>query len=139
MQDEISQTDLANLTDNESVDTNQMKQFINDVEDRLLKTNSAIENNARAMDHLLASMKSVHENISVDGYQPPSNMTPPGMRPNTEASRVTLYEEGSPYINHKNNCIVADTKDIMDKLGKIEGFIKGDECDTLYFGEYRYQ
>ena len=108
-----------------------MKQFINAVEDRLLKTNSAIENNARAMDHLLASMKSVHENISVDGYQPPSNMTPPGMRPNTEASRVTSYEQGSPYIDHKNSCIVADTKDIMDKLGNIEGFIKGDECDTL--------
>ena len=70
------------------------------------------------MDHLLASMKSAHENVSVDRYQPPSNMTPPGMRPNTEASRVTLYEEGSPYINHKNNCIVADTKNIMDKLGK---------------------
>ena len=139
VQDEISQTDLANLTDNVSVDTSEMKQFINDVEDRLLKTNSAIENNARAMDHLLASIKSVHENISVDGYQPPSNMTPPGMQPNTEASRVTLYEEGSPYINHNNNCIVADTKDIMDKLGKIEGFIKGDECDTLYLGQYRYR
>ena len=27
----------------------------------------------------------------------------------------------------------------MDKLGKVEGFIKGDECDTLYFGEYRYR
>ena len=139
VQDEVSQTDLANLTDNVSVDTSEMKQFISDVEDRLLKTNSTIENNARTMDHLLASMKSVHENISVDGYQPPSNMTPPGMRPNTKASRVTLYEEGSPYINHKNNCIVADTKDIMDKLGKIEGFIEGDECDTLYFGEYRYR
>ena len=139
VQDEISQTDLANLTDNVSVDTSEMKQFINDVEDRLLKTNSAIENNARAMDHLLASMKSIHENISVYGYQPPSNMTPPGMQPNTEASRVTLYEEGSPYINHNNNCIVADTKHIMDKLGKIEGFIKGDECDTLYFGQYRYR
>ena len=135
VQDEISQTDLANLTDNVSVNTIEMKQFISDVEDRLLKTNCAIKNNARAMDHILASMKSVHENISVDGYQPPSNMTPPGMRPNTKASRVTLYEEGSPYINHKNNCIVADTKDIMDKLGKIEG----DECDTLYFGEYRYR
>ena len=85
------------------------------------------------MDHFLASMKSIHENISVDGYQPPSNMTPPGMPPNTEVSRVTLCEEGSPCIDHKNNCIVADTKDIMDKLGKIEGFIKGDECDTLYF------
>ena len=37
VQDEISQTDLANLTDNVSVDTSEMKQFINDVEDRLLK------------------------------------------------------------------------------------------------------
>ena len=46
---------------------------------------------------------------------------------------------GQLIINHKNNCIVADTKDIMDKLGKIEGFIEGDECDTLYFGEYRYR
>ena len=34
---------------------------------------------------------------------------------------------------------MADTKDIMDKLGKIEGFIECDECDTLYFGEYRYR
>ena len=56
VQDEVSQTDLANLTDNVSVDTGEMKQFISDVEDRLLKTNSAIENNARAMDHLLASI-----------------------------------------------------------------------------------
>ena len=27
----------------------------------------------------------------------------------------------------------------MDKLNKIEGFNKSDECDTLYFGEYRYR
>ena len=139
VQDEISQTDLTKLSNNESVDTSEIKQFINDVEGRLLNANAAIENNARAMDHLLASMKSIHENISVDGYQPPSNMTHTGMRPNTEAPRVALYEEVDPYIKYENNCIEAGTKDIMAKLDKVEGFDKSDECDTLYFGEYRYR
>ena len=140
--EEISQTDLIKLSNNVSVDTSELKQFITDVEGRLLNANSAIENNARAMDNLLMSMKSIHENISVDGYQPPSNISPPGMRPNTETPRVALYEEGDPYVKYENNCIEAGTKAIMDELNKIEGFNKSeksDECDTLYFGEYRYR
>ena len=64
------------------------------------------------------------------------------MRPNTKAPRVAIHDEGDPYIKYENNCIEAGTKDIMDKLENIEGFNKGeksDECDTLYFGEYRYR
>ena len=137
--EEISQTDLIKLSHNVSVDTSEIKQFITDMEGRLLNANSAIENNARAMDNLLMSMKTIHENISVDGYQPPSSISPSGMRPNTEASRVALYEEGDPYVKFEINCIEAGTKDIMDKLNKIEGFNKSHECDTLYFGEYRYR
>ena len=75
--DEISQTDLINFGNNASVDTSEIKQFISDVEGRLFNANSAIESNARAMDHLLTSMISIHENIVVDGYQPPSSMKPP--------------------------------------------------------------
>ena len=137
--EEISQTDLIKLSHNVSVDTSEIKQFITDMEGRLRNANSAIENNARAMNNLLMSMKTIHENISVDPYQPPSSISPPGMRPNTEASRVALYEEGDPYVKFEINCIEAGTKDIMDKLNKIEGFNKSDECDTLYFGEYRYR
>ena len=112
------------------------------MEGRLFNANSAIESNARTMDHILTSMKSIHENIVVDGYQPPSSMKPPEMRPNTKAPRVAIHDEGDPYIKYENNCIEAGTKEIMDKLENIEGFKKGeksDECDTLYFGEYKYR